>query len=122
MGGRPEMRVAKVEGLGVVVVVVFCCLLLLLQQGGLGGGIAVVIVGMVSFSSISSSLEEVGECWRLSFFMTVASSSSSSSSAAAAGMELRTQQQGPRDLSHWHPVVAFVVSGDSVVKASSQVM
>ena len=33
--------------------------------------------------------------------------------------ELRTQQQGPRDLSHWHP--AFLGVSDDSVKVSSQV-
>ena len=95
------MRVAKEEIVGV-----FCCLFLflLLQQEGLGGGIAVVIVGMAGdFSSGSEVLV-------MSFAVSMSS---------LGGRELRTQQHGPRDLSHWHPV-CFAVSDDSV-KVSSQV-
>ena len=90
-------------------VVVFCwfflsLLLLLLQQEGLGGGIAVVIVGMAEdFSSGSEGVV-------MSFTVLMSS---------LGGRELRTQQHGPRDLSHWHPV-CFAVSDDSV-KVSSQV-
>lgn len=101
------MRVAKEEMFGVVFCA--CFLLLLLQQGGLDGGIAVVIVGMVMLGFSSRSRELVELCWVSS--IVVASS--------VGGRELRTQQQGPRDLSHWHPV-DLVVSDDSV-KVSSQV-
>ena len=105
MGGRPEMSDAKEEMVGAVL---FFCFVLLLQQGGFGGGIAVVIVGMaVGFSSRSVELVESG-------LLTFAVSASS-----VVGRELRTQQHGPRDLSHWHPV--FFVASDDSVKAPSQV-
>lgn len=88
-------------------VLVFC-FFLLLQQGGSGGGIAVVMVErVVDFSSRSVALAE-------SCLLSVAVIASS-----VGGRELRTQQHGPRDLSHWHPLF-FAVSDDSV-KASSQV-
>ena len=105
------MRVAKEEMAGMVLLF---CFFALRQQGGLGGGISVVIVGrVVGFSSGSGSGSGsggLGESCRLSFAVLASS---------VGGRESRTQQQGPRDLSHWHPVF-FVVSDDSV-KASSQV-
>lgn len=127
MGGRPEVRVAMVEMGGVVMEEVGdCCFsallmllllvlfVLLLQQGELGGGISVVIVGMVvvMMGSSARSVEFIGFCWFSS--CTVVSS--------VDGIELRTQQHGPSDLSHWHPVLLVVLSDESVVKASSQVM
>lgn len=108
MGGRPEVRVAMEEIVVVVVVGCFFLLLLLLlvQQGGFGGSIAVVMVGMAG--DLSSKLVEA--CL-LSSAVLVPS--------VGWGRELRTQQHGPRDLSHWHPV--FFVTSDDSVKASSQV-
>ena len=74
------MRVAKEEIVGV-----FYCFFLLSQHEGLGGGIAVVIVGMAGdFSSGSEVLVA-----SLAVLMS-----------SLDGRELRTQQHGPRDLSH----------------------
>ena len=106
------MRAAKVKMGGVLLLLLlllFCFFFFLLQQGGFGGGIAVVIMGMaVGFSSRLA--EPVVESCLLSFAALASS---------VGARALRTQQQGPRDLSHWHPVF-FAVSDDSV-KASSQV-
>ena len=99
------MRVAKEE---MVEVVLPFCFFLLSQQEGFGGGIAVVIVGIVV--DFSSRSEELVESCLLSFVV---------SASRVGRRELRTQQHGPRALSHWHPVF-FVVSDDSV-KAPSQV-
>lgn len=101
------MRVAKEEMVGVVLVL---CFSLLLQQGGLGAGIAVVMVGMVVVVEFSLRPEELVELSCLLSFAIVAS--------LVGGRELRTQQHGPTDLLHWHPV--FFVSEDWV-KASSHV-
>ena len=88
--------------------VLVCCFFLLLQQGGFGGGIVAVMVGMVV--DFSSCPEELAESCLLSFSVTA---------STVGGREFRTQQHGPRDLSHWHP--AFLAVSDDSVKASSQV-
>ena len=106
MGGRPEIRVAKEEEeVGLVLV---CWFFLLLQQGGFGGGIVAVMVGMMVV--FASWPEELAESCLLSF---------SVNTSLVGGREFRTQQHGPRDLSHWHPV--FLAVSDDSVKASSQV-
>lgn len=109
-----DAKEAMFEGSVLVLVLVLlfsccCCFFVAsLQQGGFGDGIAVVIVGMaVGFSSRLAELIE--SC--LSTFEVLERS--------VDGRASRSQQHGPRDLSHWHPV-PFAVSDDSV-KASSQV-